>query len=94
MRSAALQNSNPEVLMVLLEAGADVNARDKNGSTLLMAAAQQNTNPEALTVLLEAGADAKAKDKKGKTALDYVRENEKLKGTGALKLLEEKTGQN
>ena len=28
----------------------------------------------------------------GKTALDYARENEKLKDSGALKLLEEKTG--
>ena len=36
----------------------------------------------------------KAKDDEGKTALDYARENEKLKGTDALKLLEEKTGQN
>nr|WP_315102032.1 hypothetical protein [uncultured Fretibacterium sp.] len=45
-------------------------------------------------MLLEAGADAKAKSNEGKTALDYARENEALKGTQALKLLEEKTGQN
>ena len=57
-------------------------------------AARYNSNPEALTVLLEAGADAKAKDNEGKTALDHARENERRKGTGALKLLEEKTGQN
>ena len=36
----------------------------------------------------------KAKDDEGKTALDYARENEKLKDTGALKLLEDKAGQN
>ena len=57
-------------------------------------AAYNNPNPEVLTVLLEAGADAKAKSNEGKTALDYARENEALKGTQALKLLEEKTGQN
>lgn len=57
-------------------------------------AAYNNPNPKVLTVLLEAGADAKAKSNEGKTALDYARENEALKGTQALKLLEEKTGQN
>ena len=55
-------------------------------------AAYNNSNPEVLRVLLEAGADAKAKDNAGKTALDHARENEKLKDSGALKLLEEKTG--
>ena len=58
----------------------------------MLLAAIGNT-PEVLTVLLEAGSDAKAKDGKGKTALDYAKENAKLKGTEALKLLEEKSGQ-
>ena len=57
-------------------------------------AAYNNPNPKVLTVLLEAGADAKAKNDEGKTALDCARMNEKLKDTGALKLLEEKVGQN
>ncbi|WP_409152637.1 ankyrin repeat domain-containing protein [Fretibacterium fastidiosum] len=90
---AAIENT-PEVLKVLIEAGADVNAKDRNGLTPLMHAAGHNTNPEVLKVLLEAGADAKAKNNEGKTALDCARWNGKLKGTGALKLLEEKTGQN
>ena len=59
-----------------------------------MLAARYNPNPQALTALLEAGADAKAKNNEGKTALDCARMNEKLKDTGALKLLEEKVGQN
>ena len=57
-------------------------------------AAYNNPNQKVLTVLLEAGTNAKAKSNEGKTALDYARENEALKGTQALKLLEEKTGQN
>ena len=89
---AAYNNSNPEVLTTLLEAGADVNAKN-DGWTPLMFAAIKNT-PEVLTALLEAGADAKAKNNHGGRALDYTRWNEKLKGTDALKLLEEKTGQN
>ena len=90
---AAIENT-PEVLKVLIEAGADVNAKNKDGVTALMPAARNNSNPEVLKVLLEAGADAKAKNNEGQTALDYARKNEKLKDTGALKLLEEKTGQN
>ena len=90
---AAIKNT-PEVLKVLIEAGADVNAKDTDGLTPLMLAAQHNPNPKALTALLEAGADAKTKNNEDKTALDYARMNEKLKDTPALKLLEEKTGQN
>ena len=94
LMAAAFENT-PEVLMALIEAGADVNAKSTSGMTPLMFAAIKNT-PEVLTALLEAGADAKAKTKNnhGGRALDYTRWNEKLKGTDALKLLEEKTGQN
>lgn len=92
--AAALQNTNPEVLGVLLEAGANLNAKNTDGWTPLMSAAANNPTPEVLKVLIQAGADAKVKDDEGKRALDYAMENEKLEGTGALKLLEEKTGQN
>ena len=68
--------------------------QDRYGWTPLTVAAYNNPNPKVLTVLLEAGADAKAKKNEGKTALDYARMNEKLKDTPALKLLEEKAGQN
>ena len=59
---------NFEVLCAFIEAGADVNAKDKNGKTALMIAAQ-NTISNAVRVLIDAGADVNVKDNNGKTAL-------------------------
>ena len=89
LRWAASTNPNPEMITVLLKAGAEVNARDKNGWTALMLAARDNQNPEVITTLIKAGADGKAKNTDGKSALDYAHGNVKLKGTDALKQLEE-----
>jgi ankyrin repeat protein len=71
------------VITILLNAGAEVNAKNKDGGTALMDAAKTNTNPEVITTLLKAGADAKANDLTGKTAFDYAQDNEKLKNTDA-----------
>ena len=49
---------NMEVMKLLLENGADVNARDKDERTALMFA----KNAEMAKLLLENGADANAKD--------------------------------
>jgi len=65
-----------EVVQILIEAGADVNARDdKYGGTALMRAAGAGQREIAM-YLLEAGADANAKDEDGRTALMYAKENE------------------
>ena len=53
-----------------------------------MWAAEHNSNLEVITTLLELGTDPKAKDKDGKRAIDYARENPKIKNTEALKKLE------
>jgi len=68
-----------------------VNARNREGSSPLMIAARHNKNPEVITVLLKAGADVKAKNNDGKTALDCAKNNESIKGTQAMKELEEAT---
>jgi ankyrin repeat protein len=87
---AAWHNPNPDVITTLLRAGADIEARDLvYGGTALQWAAGWNPNPEVITTLLSAGADGKAKSNEGKTAFDYAQYNEKLKGTAALRQLQE-----
>ena len=66
---AAVENPNPEVVSVLSKAGADVNAKDKDGWTALMAAAAKNPEPGVVSALLEAGADIQGKNDAGWTAL-------------------------
>ena len=57
----AARNGNPQAIKVLLEAGADVNARETiRGTTALMWAVEQK-HPEAVKVLLAGGADPSAK---------------------------------
>jgi len=54
-----------ETALLLIEAGADVNARDTNDSTPLLWAAQKCEAHELVRALVEAGADVNAKAKGG-----------------------------
>ena len=54
---------------LLLEAGADPNARDVSGWTPLHKAAGFNANPAVVGALLDAGADVHARDADGWTPL-------------------------
>ena len=63
------KNPDPKVITLLLEAGADVNAKDKRQRTALMEAAKENATPEIITMLLKAGADIHHKDKRGRNIL-------------------------
>ncbi len=56
----------------LLKAGADVNAKAKDGITPLHTAAAKNSTPAVLEVLLKAGADVNAKGKDGWTPLHFA----------------------
>ncbi|MGA2481200.1 MAG: ankyrin repeat domain-containing protein, partial [Spirochaetia bacterium] len=66
---AAMFNPNPEVISLLLKAGADVNVSGGiNNSTPLGVAAWNNT-PEVVSVLLKAGAHVNATNQFGSTPL-------------------------
>ena len=61
-----VHTATPAVLPFLLQAGADVNARDRLGRTPLFYA----RSPEHAQMLLQAGADIQARDNRGDTAFD------------------------
>ncbi len=64
LMSAANINPDPEVITVLLTAGAELEARDLYGpgATALIWAAAYNPNPQVTAALLQAGADLNARD--------------------------------
>ncbi len=78
----------PESITVLLNAGVDIETRDKNGWTPLHVAAGHGT-PEVVTVLLDAGADVKAQTIDGQTVVDLAKSNNKMTGTEAYRRLTE-----
>lgn len=61
-----------EQIALLIKAGANVNAKDENGRTVLMYAAGFNNNIELVKVLIDAGADINARDKYGATLIKFV----------------------
>ena len=67
-----------EVVKMLLEKGADVNAKNTKGWTALMIASLRGQT-EVVKNLLEKGADVNAKDEDGKSALKHAINNEIIK---------------
>lgn len=59
---AAIENNKTATLKVLIDAGADVNARDETGTTPLNAAVHSNARLETTKMLLESGADPNQPD--------------------------------
>lgn len=63
----------PEMLKLLIDAGANVNARDARGMTpLMLAIATDRPDPRIIRLLLAKGADASLRSKRGETALDWA----------------------
>ena len=69
---SAVQAGVLDAVSRLLDAGIDVNTRNKDGQTPLMLAARFR-HARLTTLLLERGADVGEKSTAGKTALDYAR---------------------
>ena len=70
----AADGDSPKIVKTLIDAGANINAKNGGGWTALMIAI---TKPEIVKVLVVAGANVNAKDKEGCTALMWavMREN-------------------
>ena len=68
-------NLTPEGVRAALDAGADLEARHKDGWTPLLYAARHNSNPEVVQVLLDAGAALEARDEDDRTPLMFAASN-------------------
>ena len=64
----AIRNNDLTSIKTQLRKGADVNTRDRRGSTLLMHAAIAGS-PDAVKLLIDSGADVNAKNSFDETAL-------------------------
>ena len=71
---AARRVECPQACKMLLEAGADVNAQNRQGQTALMMAGRHGCTA-AVEMLLDAGADPSLEDHDGKTALDHLHDD-------------------
>ena len=63
LHQAAQFTSNPTIVRLLLQAGADPNAKDEWGFTPLHFAAAFNDDPDIVSALVDAGANLNARDK-------------------------------
>jgi ankyrin repeat protein len=73
--AVATMNSAYDVMRILLDQGANVNARNKEGKTALMMASGMTGDAAILDLLLKNGADPQAKDHKGNTALSLAKQS-------------------
>ena len=69
---AVQYNTDPEIITLFLEQGADVNAKTNLGRTPLQLAARYNSVVSISTLLLDRGADIAAKNHAGLTALHFA----------------------
>ena len=82
----AVQNNSLEVIKILLEANADINAQDARGYTALILASGKR-DEEILSLLLDHEPDVNIIDERGYKAVNYAAGNPNLKGTEGFKRL-------
>jgi ankyrin repeat protein len=67
----AARDGKTDTVKALIEAGADVNAKDRQGKTALVVASEKG-HLDSVKILLDNGADVNAKTKDGCTALMFA----------------------
>ncbi len=67
----AVQSSNLDLVLLLVENGADINHQSEDGMTPLMRACE-TSNYKVVKLLIDKGADANAIDREGKTVLCHA----------------------
>jgi len=87
MRAAAL--GDRESTLLLVDAGADVNATDPAGWSALMHAARHSEDAEVVQLLLFAGADPTITGSEGETAASLAVRNPRVGGTRLMDRLEQ-----
>lgn len=71
--SQMVRRDDPAAVRLLLERGADANARDARGNTALIgAAASEFVRPDTVALLLSHGAEVNATNRDGRTALSFA----------------------
>ena len=86
---------HPDVIKLLIKAGADVNAKVEATWTTVLMIAAMFSHPLIVDWLIQAGANVRTKDKHlvwfGHTAIDYAKQNNNQKNASAIiKLLKAK----
>lgn len=74
-----LYYKRPDNVRWLLDHGARINAKDKDGKTALHYAVIHGSRPQIVQCLVDHGANRTAKDKLGRTPLDHAREKARTK---------------
>lgn len=74
----ALDKDDKDLLAKLIESGEDVNAKDKDGYTVLHYAGMKSKNLDLLKFLVEKGANPSVKTELNESVVDLIAENEVL----------------